>query len=114
MALEMLGVTIKMDGNPLNEYVAQINAMVKSAGGLMAFVERPLCSDIESLRVEVLANMLSNAYLIANDIGMNLYYAVCALGTKTSFESGIALNSASLIACYAALLTALSNLPYYT
>lgn len=53
MALEMLDVPLKMDGNPLNDLVAQINTMVEKAGGLMQFVEYPPCSDLDALRQEV-------------------------------------------------------------
>jgi hypothetical protein len=107
MALEMLDIPLKSDENPLNQFVSQINSMVKETGNITQFVEQPPCSDLDALRIEVLANMLSNSYIIANDIGMNLFYAVCALGTKISLERGISPVSASLIACYAALLTAL-------
>eukprot|EP00026_Physarum_polycephalum_P000069 Phypoly_transcript_00069.p1 GENE.Phypoly_transcript_00069~~Phypoly_transcript_00069.p1 ORF type:complete len:1500 (+),score=218.75 Phypoly_transcript_00069:162-4661(+) len=110
-ALELLEIPLAVDGNPLNDFVAQIDHAVEKTGGLMVFVERPPCSDLDALRVEVLATMLSNTYICATDIGMNLFYSVCAVGTKLSLERGISVFSASLIACYAALLTAL-RLPH--
>jgi hypothetical protein len=109
----MLGIPLKMESNPLEQNVEHISNIVAEAGSIAHFSDLPPCSESIAFSLEVLSYLPSPSYIIAADVGLNLYYAVCSIGTKISLEHGFCSFSAGMFACYAAFLTSLS-IPLYT